>query len=406
MPDSAGKRGLVRRYNISSEDESAERVGKQQEIDKGPADFKLNFDFDGVYRDMPEKKPIHLRRERRTGCVGGILYAIFVICVSIVLAALAWLAASDVMGLSMVDEDVNVTVEKGFVMEDIVDMLYEAGLIKYKFLFQIYADYSKAEDKISAGLYVLNKNYDYRAIVHGMTERGGVLVETTVTIPEGFTLAEIFKRLGDYGVCTESELWETATRHNFNFSFLDRSTLGQRYRLEGFLFPDTHNFYLGSSPVQVINTLLGEFGRRFTETYVERAGEMGYSIREILTVASMIEKEAGSDEERPRIAAVIYNRLDSPDFPRLEIDATIYYAMAVTGRPYSLDINSPYNTYLHEGLPPGPISNPGIESIRAALYPETTNEYYYALNMEGTHEFFRTYEQHQAFVNSDEFGGR
>ena len=121
----------------------------------------------------------------------------------------------------------------------------------------------------------------------------------------------------------------------------------------------------------------------------------------------MIEREAGSDQERPRIAAVIYNRLNNPDnFPRLEIDATIHYAIAGTDRPFSTDLDHPYNTYIHDGLPPGPIANPGIESIRAALYPVSTNEYFYALNRQGTHNFFRTASEHRRFVESDEYGGR
>jgi len=120
----------------------------------------------------------------------------------------------------------------------------------------------------------------------------------------------------------------------------------------------------------------------------------------------MIEREAGNDEERPRIAAVIYNRLGSSSFPKLQIDATINYAIAGTSRPFSTDIDDPYNTYLHNGLPPGPISNPGIESIRAALYPNSTKEFYYALNKQGTHNFFATKAQQDAFVNSSEYGGR
>jgi len=127
---------------------------------------------------------------------------------------------------------------------------------------------------------------------------------------------------------------------------------------------------------------------------------------EIINIASMIEREAGSDDERPRIAAVIYNRLKSRDFPFLQIDATIRYAIIGTGVPFSIEYDHPYNTYLYEGLPPGPIANPGMSSIMAALYPDTTNEYYYALNQSGTHNFFRTYAQHQAFVNSSEYGGR
>ena len=316
------------------------------------------------------------------------------------------MAAVDVMGFGAEDEQINVTVKSGFAIEDITDMLYDAGLIRYKFLFNIYADFSDAQEKITPGSYVLNKNYDYRALVQGMTARAGVRVEIRVTIPEGRTLAQIFTLLEDYGVCPASELWEAAKNHDFSFSFLDKETLGNELRLEGFLFPETYDFYIDSTPVQAISRMLREFGRRFSDDYVKRAEDMGYSIDEIITIASIIEREAGSDEERPRIAAVIYNRLkNTRDYPRLEIDATIHYAIAGTDRPFSLDLDSPYNTYLHPGLPPGPIASPGTESIRAALYPESTNEYFYALNRQGTHNFFRTFAQHNAFVQSDDYGG-
>jgi len=293
----------------------------------------------------------------------------------------------------------------GFTMEDITDMLYDAELIRYKFLFNFYANFSNAEDKITPGAYVLNKNHDYRALVQGMTARAGVRVETSVTVPEGYTLAQIFTLMEDYEVCSAADLWEAATNHDFNYHFLDKDTLGDRLRLEGFLFPDTHNFYVGSDPVQVLNRFLRDFDKRLTETYIERINDMGFSVRDIINIASMIEREAGSDEERPRIAAVIYNRLKSNDFPHLQIDATIFYAIAGTGIPFSTDYDHPYNTYLNEGLPPGPIANPGMASIRAALYPDTTNEYYYALNRSGTHNFFRTRAQHQAFVQGPEYGG-
>jgi len=375
------------------------------ELDTGPPKFKIKFDFESAYRDVPDNKPIRLRREKRTGLVGGLLLAIFIICVSVVLASVVWMATVDVLGFASEDEQVNIQVPSGFTLEGIADMLYESGLIRHRSLFILYAEYSDAIDKISEGSYILNKNYDYRALVQGMTARAGVRVETTVTIPEGFTLAQIFSLLENEQVCPAADLWEAATYHDFDFHFLDHETLGNRLRLEGFLFPDTYNFYMDSSPVQAILRMLREFNRRFTEEYVERAGVMGFTVREIIIVASIIEREAGDDEERPRIAAVIFNRLDSPDFPRLEIDATIHYALAGTGIPFSTDHDSPFNTYTHEGFPPGPISNPGIASIQAALFPETTNEYYYALNRDGTHNFFTNYTDHVNFVNSDEYGG-
>ena len=375
-------------------------------LDIGPPDFKMKFDFESAYRDVPERKPLRLRREKRTGLVGGLLFAIFVICISLILASIAWMATADILGFASVDEEVSVQVPQGFSIDGITDMLYEAGLIRYKYLFNIYAEYSNAEEKISEGTYILNRNFDYRAIVQGMTARAGVRVETSVTIPEGYTMAQIFALLEAEGVCPANELWEVATYHDFTgFHFLERKTLGDKLRLEGFLFPDTYNFYMDSTAQQAILRMLREFHRRFTEEYIERAEEMDLSIREIVTIASLIEREAGDDEERPRIAAVIYNRLNNPDYPRLEIDATIHYAIAGTTIPFSTQLESVYNTYIHEGLPPGPIASPGMPSIHAALFPDTTGDYYYALNRFGTHNFFTNYNDHVNFVNSDEYGG-
>jgi len=395
----------VKSHDYLNDEKHAKPRDKSQELDVGPADFKMKFDFETAYKDVPEDKPFRLRREKRTGLVGGLLLAVFIICVSIVLASLLWMATTDVLGFNSEDELVDVQVPSGFTLESIADILYESGLIRHRALFIFYAEYSNAMDKITAGSFILNKNYDYRALVQGMTARAGVRVETTVTIPEGFTLAQIFALLEAENVASADELWEVATNHDFNFYFLDRSTLGNRLRLEGFLFPETYNFYMESSPVSAIQRMLREFDSRFTEEYVERAEEIGYSVREIVIIASLIEREAGDDEERPRIAAVIYNRLNNPNFLRLEIDATIHYAIAGTSIPFSIQLESEFNTYIHEGLPPGPIASPGMASIRAALFPETTNEYFYALNRQGTHNFFTNYEAHVAFVNSNEYGG-
>jgi len=408
LPAPSADRGVVRKSGAHpSVNATRPRTHEaESEVDAGDEEFKVNFDFDGEYKDVPEDRPIRLRREKRTGCIGGIMYAAFVICVSLVLASLLWMAAVDVLGFGSVDEEVSVVIPPGFTMSDVTDLLYDAGLIRHRFLFNLYAGFSDAEERITAGSFMLNRNFDYRALVQGMTARAGVRVEVTVTIPEGFTLLQIFTLLADYGVVhSADELWEAATNHNFNFHFLDEETLGDRLRLEGFLFPETYNFFLGSSATTVLGRFLREFDRRFTEDYVERAEAMGLSVRDIVNIAAMVEREAANDEERPRIAAVIYNRLESPNFPFLQIDATLSYAVQGTDIPATTDLDHPFNTYTNPGLPPGPIANPGIASIRGALFPLETNEYFYALHTDGTHRFFRNYDQHRAFVNSDQFGG-
>jgi len=389
----------------SSNNESADNNDDNQELDVGPSNFKLKFDFDSAYRDVPVEKPFRLRRERRTGLVGGLFFALFVLCISLILASVAWTAATDILGFAAPDEEVTVQIPQDFTLDAVADMLYETGLIRHRALFVWYADFSNAMDKINPGTFILNKNYDYRALVQGMTARAGTRVETTVTIPEGFTLAQIFTELERAEVATTDELWEIATYHDFDFHFLDSSTLGDELRLEGFLFPETYNFYMNSNPMVVIRRMLREFNRRFTEEYVYRAEDMGLTVHEVVIIASMIEREAGNDEERPRIAAVIYNRLASPNFPNLQIDATIDYIVAMRGIPWSTHIDSPFNTYRYPGLPPGAIANPGIASIRAALFPDNTNEYFYALNRYGSHNFFTNYADHSSFVQSDAFGG-
>ena len=382
-----------------------EEAQENARMDKAD-DFMVNFDFDREYRDMPDDRPLRQRRERRTGCLGGVLYAVFVICICLLLASLMWLAATDVLGLGSSDENVQITIPQNYSIDDVSTILKENGLIEYKFLFKLYANLSGADETIAAGTYELNKNYDYRALVTGMTSSGGSRSETDVTIPEGYSLQQIIELLDANGVCSAEELWDIAANYDFDYDFLDESTLGDELRLEGYLFPDTYTYYVGDTPTRVFTKLLNNFEAKFTEEYTVRAAELGYSVRDIVIIASMIEREAGNDEERDTIASVIYNRLGS-DYNYLEIDATIHYAIAIAGldEDFSTEYDSPYNTYMYAGLPAGPIANPGIESIKAALYPEDTDYFYYALNLDDTHDFFSDYDAFLEFINSDAYGG-
>ena len=394
-------------------------------------DFELDFDFDKEYEDV-EEKPVKRGRTKRTGCLGGIMMFLFIVCVSAILACLGWMAATDVLGLGDDEGIVEVTIPRDIFTQEsreienddgsvtqttvdiadidaVADILKEEGLIRYKWLFKLYSSFSDADEKIKAGTYQLDYNYDYRAIVNGMTPAGGKLVEIDITVPEGYTITQIVNLLTENNVCDKVELLDALANYDFDYDFLDSSTLGQEKRLEGYLFPDTYTFYMGDNAVRVISKFLDNFESKWTEEFDAQAEELGYSMREILTVASMIEREAGGDDERADIASVIYNRIENPGTQGtvglLQIDATIYYAIEDTGEAFSTSIDSPYNTYLYEGLPPGPISNPGLASIRAALEPSGEDYYYYALNLEGMHDFFTTYSDFENFINSDQYGG-
>jgi UPF0755 protein len=367
--------------------------------------FDVRYDFDGHYRSQIDPDaPIKRFRRRGSGVFSGIIAAIFALLAGGVLACFLWLAATDVLAFGRTSRIEEITITKDFTLEQIADILYDHDLIKYKKLFLWYANFSHAEEKISAGTYELNAIFDYRAIITGMSARGGKRVEVEVVIPEGFTLLKIFTRLEENGVCQAEELWDAAANIEFDYTFLEGiPPVGNRLRLEGYLFPDKYKFYKNDSPERVIKKFLSNFSVRFDESYQNLLTSSGLTMREALIVASMVESEAGVDVDRPLIASVIFNRLNSKDLKRLQIDATIHYVIAATGQEFSTQLDSPYNTYQHEGLPPGPISNPGLKSIKAALTPTSTKFYYYALSIEGRHEFFKTYEEHQNFVNSDKY---
>ena len=205
-----------------------------------------------------------------------------------------------------------------------------------------------------------------------------------VTIPEGFTMHQIFLRLEENGVADYNDLMDAAENEVFNYSFLEGTESLGAYRLEGYLFPDTYEFYVGMQA---------------------RLDELGMSLGEIVNAASLIEKEAANDSERPVIASVIYNRLNY-DMP-LGIDAAVLYPYPEhEGAPTAemLAKDDPYNTRIKLGLPPTPISNPGIASINAALWPDATDYFYYALDTAtGTHQFFTNETDFNNFVATQNY---
>ena len=363
------------------------------------------------------------RRAGRSGCLGGLIYFAFVVSISIILACVGWMAASDVLALNKEPVTATVTLDKaefkdvtisytdaegnakersghqvsvGYVAKQLKD----AGIIKYKGLFELYCSVSHAKTKIDPGTYELSTNYDYRALVKKMQVGSGAMVTTKVTIPEGYTMEQIFHKLEDENVCSYDDLMDVAANYSYNYSFIDQSMQGDAKRLEGFLFPDTYEFYQGMQASSAINKFLENFHDRLTAEMLEKADERGMTMQEVVTVASMIEKEAANDDERAMIAAVIYNRIEA-GMP-LQIDSTIMYVLPEHKDVLTVEdtkIDSPYNTYQNKGLPPTPIANPGLASIKATLSPASTQALYYALDAEsGTHKFFTNYGEFQAFV--------
>ena len=354
-----------------------------------------------------EEEQYAVRRPRRRGMGATIslalLYILAVVGISILLACVCWIAANDVLALNKPAKTVTISIAQEDTFSDVVDRLEEEGLIEYKFLFNLFASITGGEEKVTMGTYTLNTDMDYRALLAGMSVNSATKAEVTVTIKEGYTVAQIFQLLEDEGVATVEELNEVAATHDYNFSFLKDIPLGNPNRLEGFLYPDTYNFYTPHSALYAINKMLVNFDAKYTQDLRDKVAESGYSVQQMLTIASLIERETDG-HDRKKIASVIYNRLDNPaagTVGLLQIDATLSY---INGGqvPTEADkeIDSPYNTYKYKGLPPGPIANPGLDSIKAALEPEKTSYFYYALGDDDVHHFFKNYESFVNFINS------
>ena len=389
------------------------------------------------YRDdaAPERpqRPVRKGRPKRkkgAGLLGiphilaTVVWLAIIVAVGSSLGRMLWVCAADVLAFGREDKAVTVTVSANDSIEDIARKLHNAGLVRYPGLFQLYAQLAVDEGEIASGTFELNTLYDYHAIVNGMSAYSSFRsVVEDVVIPEGYSCRQIFELLEEKGICSVAELEEYAANGEFkDFWFLEGVERGDKYCLEGFLFPDTYDFYEGSTPREALGKMLLGFEARFSEAMREMLPTLNerlaakmrnngcsqefidnnrIGIYELLIVASLIEEETAGDDESKDIASVIYNRLtQDQSYERyLGIDATILYALgehkdALTKE--DLEIDSPYNTRTHAGLVPTPITNPGLNSIMAALDFADTNYYYYVLNpATGRHQFSRTLEEHE-----------
>lgn len=349
----------------------------------------------------PRKK----KKKKRSALSSSMIYILMVCGVSAILATLGWTMANDMLALNKDEVEAVITIQDEKNFGKVADQLKDNDIINYKFLFRLFATFSGKANDIVPGQYKLDTSMDYSAILNNLSSSSASRMTTTVTIKEGWTMAQIFQLLEEKGVSTVEKLEDMAANHDYDFSFLQDIPMGEATRLEGYLFPDTYTFYLGEDPKYVINKMLVNFDAKVTDAIRQQIWDQGKSIGEIINVASMIEKEADATD-RATIASVIYNRLNNPSGGTqgyLQVDATIQYVLPegelVSEEDYQT-VQSPYNTYLNKGLPPGPISNPGMEAIMAAINPESTNYYYYALGDDKVHHFFTSYSEHQAFLNS------
>ena len=347
-----------------------------------------------------------------TRVVKGIIYMVLVLVVSVFISIFAIRIGNDVFAFVKSDEVIDVTIPEGATTSEIASILSDNGIIKYPAIFKLYASLKHEKGEYVAGSYSVSPSMSYDQLRNSFKKQ----IETGtcwITIPEGYTTDEIIDLMVENGIGTREKYIDVINNYDFDFWFIDELeengvSPDRYYRLDGYLFPDSYEFYKASSEETVIKKPLARFDEVFVSDYKTRAAQLGYTVDQIVTIASLVEKEAGRSSDFMYVSSVFHNRLKDPaNFPRLESDATVVYAIqANTGvrpkevTPEDLKYESPYNTYLNSGLTPGPITNPSASAIRYALYPANTNYKYFVSADNGQTFFAATKGEHDANIQT------
>ncbi len=297
------------------------------------------------------------------------------------------------------EKEVTITIKDDYTVEDVAKELKRKGLIENEMVFQIDSILSGAKDmKFVAGEYTLKTNMDTDEMRKTLNLPSNVESdEVKVTIREGLSLKEIGEVLETKGIILQEEFIAACANEKFDYSFL-KEIEGRENYLEGYLFPDTYFFTKGMPSRQIIDKMLNRFEEIFNDEYIARAKELNLTIDDTVKIASIIERETNQEAERPFVSSVIHNRINAG--MKLEMISTVVYI--TEKRKDRLDdselyIDSPYNTYVYDGLPAGPISNPGEACIKAALNPGATEFLYFCIKNEetGEHFFTKDYDEYQ-----------
>lgn len=333
------------------------------------------------------------KRKKGQSIAGTYIFFIVVIAVSMLLSVYAVMCLNDVLAITKSSSTVTISLNEELdSTTEAVDILADNGLIKCKNFCKLFAKFR--ETYVGApyepGVYYLNSKMGLEGMLQTMHGNNITAETVRLTFPEGYTTAEIVDRLVDNEVCDKAALLSVIQTVDFSYSLVSDLQADETipYRLEGYLFPDTYDFYVGESATSVIKKFLSNGDAVVTEEYRNRADELGYSMYEIMTIASIIQAEAGSEDQMKEISAVIHNRLkDKTNYPSLGCVSTSDYiknkvapALSSTSAHTADYYLAYYNTDSSStvvGLPAGPICNPGSAAVEAALYPADSNCYYF-----------------------------
>lgn len=345
------------------------------------------------------------------------IYVLLVLIISAFTSYYVISVANDVFAFVKTEHTVTVNVTDDMTRKELAYLLKRNGVIKYDWAFDLYMIYQGDDaDSFLLGEHTINSSMNYSQIISELTEEKYEFIQVSVTIPEGYTVDEIIDLLVANGIGDREDFVEAINNYPYKHEFvrlLDEMGYPEtrKYRLEGYLYPDTYYFYKDSDEYLIINKMLNNFDVRFWQyyesTFKADIEKMSLSFDDIVTIASMIQAEAKFDIDMESISYVFHNRLEhASQFPFLESDATIQYVLPEHIEDLTkedLELDNPYNTYKYKGIPPGAICNPGFDALSAAIYPdnpldeegEPINAYFFVSNKAGVFYYAETSAGHE-----------
>ncbi|HBL85375.1 MAG: hypothetical protein A2Y17_11745 [Clostridiales bacterium GWF2_38_85] len=358
-----------------------------QNEDESEEEEKEAVEDEVELESLPRKKKKRKKDKENLGLFGifsgvfkTIMYLIFVIGVAAYVSYNVIKIGNEVFAFVKPETEVNITITENMTTAQVAELLEEKGVIEFDWVFKLYAKYRSDVDSYIPGEYTISCNSNYDEIVTKFTVVEVAREVVKITIPEGFTVDQIIDLLTSNGVGQREDYINVINNHPFKHEFMVKlNTLDlsedRIYRLEGYLFPDTYFFYQDDDEVDVINKMLNAFEDKFDISFYDRCDELGMTLDEVITLASMVEAESKFAIDLECVSSVFHNRLNNwaEDKKFLQSDATIQYVLPEHKEDLSQadkDLNNPYNTYVYKGLPPGAICNPGIDAITAALWPD------------------------------------
>lgn len=288
---------------------------------------------------------------------------------------------------------VSLTIPSGAGTSDIANILEKNNVIGSAFKFKILSKIKGYDGDFKSGEYTFTKSMKPSEIADVIIK--GVSNQESFTIPEGFSIYKIGKRLEEHGICTQAEFEDELENGEFEYTFLPKKISGKE-KFEGYLYPDTYSISKNASAHDIIKACLDNYQDKYDKEIKNLVEKSGRSLEEVMKVASIVEREAVKSDERPLVAGVIYNRLNKD--MKLQMCSTVQYILKEDKPVLSIadtEISSDYNTYINEGLPPGPICNPGMSSIKAAANPEKTKYIYFVVSskLDGSMEYSSDYDE-------------